>query len=84
MFPKLKENNKVKKELAKFEKEIKSIQNIHVRNNATNLLKDLKNEYEIIDNSFEGTNGPVTPGIARESVINTIELRRKLTNLLKT
>lgn len=84
MFPKIQEQNKVQKELKKFEQKIQKIQNVHVRNTAIDLLKDLKNEYTIIDNSFNGLNGPVTPLTARESVVNSIDIRRRLTNLLKT
>lgn len=83
MFPKLQENNKVQKELKKFDEAIKQIKNIHVKNSAANLLQELKNEYEIIDGSFLGTNGPVTPGVARESVMKTMDLRSKLNSLLK-
>ena len=36
MFPKLQENNKVRKELKKFDEAIKQIKNIHVKNSAAN------------------------------------------------
>lgn len=83
MLPKLQENSKLKKELKKFERHISKIQNIHARNSAESLLQDLKNEYLIIDESYSGTNGPVTPITARESVMKSIDLRRKLSSLLK-
>lgn len=83
MFPKLQENNKVRKELKKFDEAIKQIKNIHVKNSAANLLQELKNEYQIIDECFSGTNGPVSPGVARESAIKSMDLRSKLSKLLK-
>lgn len=83
MFPKLQDNKKLKKELASFEKGIKEISNLHVRNHANKLLIELRNEYELIDNSFTGTNGPVTPGVARESAIKSMDIRAKLHSLLK-
>lgn len=82
MFPKLRDNKKLK-ELASFEKGIKEISNIHVKNHASKLLVELRNEYELIDNSFTGTNGPVTPGVARESAIKSMDIRAKLKSLLK-
>ena len=84
MSYKLKKNHKIMEDYYKFKSAVEKIQNLKVKKQYEILLKDFLNQIKIIDEGHSTyNNGFIDPRNNRENVIRLVDLRRKLTSLLK-
>jgi hypothetical protein len=78
MLPNVSNNKKALQEIKEYTEMISKISNPRLKKDVHETIKKLKKEYEMIDSSLQGDNGYVSPDIARESVMRTIDYRKYL------
>lgn len=81
MLPKISKHKELLKEINEYTQMISKITNPRLKKEVNETLKKLKKEYEIIDASFTGDSGKVSPNIARESAMKTIDYRKYLSTV---
>jgi ERCC4-type nuclease len=84
MAYKLTKNPKIMEDYNKFKDAVQDIQNSRIKKQYEVLLKDFLNQIKIIEEGHSVyNNGFIDPKNNRENIIRLVELRRKLTKLIK-